>query len=83
MIQSSLFSLRFALVAALFLASLESSISSCRAQFDTIINVPPDAPLESIESNTQLNLFDGGALPSSTFVGGLNGTASNAEFKRE
>ncbi|MEZ6103553.1 MAG: hypothetical protein R3E01_31800 [Pirellulaceae bacterium] len=60
---------------------LLSFTTPCWGQFDTIINVPPDAPLESIESNTQLNLFDGGAISSSSlFVGGLNGTASNAEF---
>ena len=34
-------------------------------QFTTVINVPPDPAPSSIGSDTQLNLFDGGTLPSS------------------
>jgi hypothetical protein len=39
---------------------------SCLAQFDTIINVPPDAAPMFVGSNTQLNLMESGVIPSSS-----------------
>ncbi|MEM8866343.1 MAG: hypothetical protein AAGF31_12430 [Planctomycetota bacterium] len=40
------------------------------AQFDTVINIPPDIPPFEIESSTQVNLFDGGMLGGS--IGSIN-----------
>jgi hypothetical protein len=47
------------------------------AQFDTIINVPPDRPPGEIESNTQLNLFDGGSI--TRLDAGPSGNGTNIE----
>ncbi|MFO0790115.1 MAG: hypothetical protein U0805_11725 [Pirellulales bacterium] len=47
-----------------------TSNESTQADFVTIINVPPAAPVSGIVSGTQLNLFDGGAL-SDYFQAGL------------
>ena len=33
------------------------------AQFDTVIDVPPDEPPAEIGSNTQLNIFQFGVVP--------------------
>lgn len=56
----------------------------CHAQFGTIINVPPDVPPKSIDSNTQLNVLEGGDLPS-TFqmpfqIGLEDGSSTNVEL---
>jgi hypothetical protein len=57
--------------------------SHALGQFATIINVPPDPAPGSIGSNTQVNLFDGGVLPSSLgaslHVGDPNGSSTNVE----
>jgi len=47
---------------------LSLAATVCRAQFTTIINVPPQVAPSSILSGTQLNLFDGGMLPGGFFA---------------
>ena len=49
------------------------------AQFDTIINVPPDVAPSSIGSNTQLNLFDTGVLQAGFQAGNSGGGDTNIE----
>jgi hypothetical protein len=49
------------------------------AQFATVLNVPPDAAPQSIGSNTQLNLFDGGVLPAGFEAGLANDSSTNVE----
>src|SRR3954467_3523581 len=53
---------------------------AARAQFTTIINVPPDAPVSHIGSNTHLNLFPGGMLPENFEAGVSNVTNTNLEM---
>ncbi len=75
-VQQFFFSLLFAVCA--FTIAKEAS-----AQFGNIINIPPEpnvGPHESIGSDTQLNLFDGGRIDSSFRVGMPNGSASNVEL---
>ena len=50
------------------------------AQFDTVINVPPDSAPESIGSNTQFNLRDNGVLPFGFAVGARDEASVNAEL---
>jgi hypothetical protein len=67
----------------LYLAGVLWFIASARslAQFTTVINVPPDSPPASIGSGTQLNVLEGGAVPSSfdhPFQSGLpDGSSTN------
>ena len=49
------------------------------AQFTTIINVPPDPAPASVGANTQLNLFEGGALPARFTAGSSGATSRNIE----
>ncbi len=59
--------------------------SWCMAQtgaaqvFTTIINVPPDVASASIGSDTQLNLFDNGAIGDLFDAGARDGTSTNVE----
>jgi hypothetical protein len=64
------------LPACLLVALLPASL---RAQFTTIINVPPDIAPTSIGSNTQLNLFDGGSIGINFDAGATNGASVNVE----
>jgi hypothetical protein len=73
--QSRLAWLTFTILAGLVL----SSPIPARAQFTTVINVPPDVAPNSIGSNTQLNLFDGGSIGSSFDAGASNGSGVNIE----
>ena len=61
--------------------ALVFSFAQCaRGQFTNIINVPPDRAPSSTGADTQLNLFDGGELPSSFTVGATNALNSNVEL---
>ena len=51
-----------------------------RAQFATIINVPHDIAPSQIGSNTQLNLFDGGALTAYFHAGVSDVMSTNLEL---
>ncbi len=54
--------------------------AAARAQFATVINVPPDLAPNAIGSDTQLNMFDGGSTTGSSFrVGAADGSSSNSE----
>lgn len=50
-----------------------------RGEFTTIINVPPQEAPQSIDSNTQLNLFSTGELPPYFVAGNPFGTATSVE----
>ncbi|MCO6045614.1 hypothetical protein NG895_17085 [Aeoliella sp. ICT_H6.2] len=56
---------------------------TARGQFNTVINLPPDLAPTSIDSDTQLNVLDGGVLPSSSSsgfqAGRSDGTSTNVE----
>ncbi|QEG33139.1 hypothetical protein [Bythopirellula goksoeyrii] len=54
-------------------------LPSAQAEFDTIINAPPDTVPTSIDSNTQLNLSEGGAIGSLFHAGHFHGTSTNVE----
>ena len=49
------------------------------AQFTTVLDIPPDLAPTSIESDTQLNLSDGGVLPDGFRAGNVDGTSTNME----
>src|SRR5262245_6907037 len=58
--------------------------TTVRGQFATVYNVPPDVVPQTIHSNTQVNVFEGGSVgsPLSTNgldIGGPSGTDSNME----
>lgn len=63
---------------------LVAAASDSPGQFSTVINVPPDAAPASIGSDTQLNVSDGGVIPSThsdPFQAGLSvDTSSNIEL---
>lgn len=61
----------------LLLCALASVASG---QFATVIDVPPDVAPQQIDSNTQLNLSDGGLLPSGFVSGRSDGSSSNIEI---
>jgi len=72
------------LVAALALALLALPAAMLGAEeedpaFTTIINVPPDEAPGAIDSNTQLNLFEGGSIPSYFDAGKPDGSSVNVE----
>ena len=53
-----------------------------RAQFTTVIDVPAGTslpPQSSIDSNTQLNLFDGGSIGAGFSAGASDGSSANIE----
>lgn len=52
----------------------------CFADFSKIFNVPNDDPPHGLLSNMQLNLFDGGVLPSIFNLGNTYGDNSNVEL---
>lgn len=56
-----------------------TSTATARAQFANIINVPPEAAPQSVGSNTQLNLFIGGALSAGFEAGSPDHTSTNVE----
>ncbi len=74
---------------AIFVLTLAGAVN---AQFTTVINVPPDVAPDSIGSDTQLNLMDGGMLsgmpadpdnPNSTGIfeaGSPDGSSQNVEL---
>ncbi len=72
-----------ALKSILILVAVFSAQES-NGQFTTVINVPPEVAPESIDSDTQLNLMDGGVLTgdsASVFqVGSPDGTSQNVEL---
>ncbi len=50
--------------------------------FDTVLNIPPDPSIgddQSIESSTQLNLYDGGSIGLFFNAGSPDGSSSNVE----
>ena len=49
------------------------------AEFTTVLNVPPDPAPDQIGSDTQLNLFEGGALPDLFHAGAPDGSSSNVQ----
>lgn len=53
------------------------------AQFATVIDVPADIPsiesMTTIDSNTQVNLFDGGSIGDFVHAGNSDGTITNVE----
>ena len=53
--------------------------ATATAQFDTIINVPPNIAPISIGSNTQLNLFPGGQIGANFVAGSANGSSVDVE----
>ena len=53
--------------------------STTGAQFTTVINVPPDVAPSSIDSDTQLNLFDGGTIGLLFDAGSASGASANIE----
>ncbi len=58
------------------------SVRPALGQFTTIVNIPPDpdfGSFQSIGSNTQLNLFDGGSIGNVFRVGELTSGNSNIE----
>jgi hypothetical protein len=55
------------------------SQGTAHAQFTTIINVPPQVAPTAVDSDTQVNLFDGGAIGERFFVGSANPPKSNIE----
>jgi hypothetical protein len=67
-------SLLYALTAALLV-----SPADVRAQFTTVINVPPEVAPTSIGSDTQLNLGDGGEIGSNFDAGADDGSSTNVE----
>lgn len=80
--------LRFLRSCALFLTSTAaiflalSSIAKGQtdpANFDTVINVPPDIAPNSIGSSTQLNLSDQGVIGEKFLAGALDGSSSDVE----
>ncbi len=53
-----------------------------RAQFATVIDIPAGTslpPQSSIDSNTQLNLFDGGSIGAGFSAGAIDGSSANVE----
>ena len=54
-------------------------ISPAFAQFDKVINVPPDNAPHSLPENTQLNLFTGGELPNPFSAGEVSRKNNNIE----
>ena len=74
------FLLSRALFASLSLVFVELASTCCRAQFNTVINIPPDAPPINVDSNTQLNLYDGGLLSSHIRLGSILADSHDIEF---
>src|SRR5687767_7340826 len=66
-------------IAIVFLSLQAHMHVPSRAQFSTVISVPPDVPPFAISSNTQLNVYDGGTIPSGFAVGAFNGSITNVE----
>src|SRR5262245_55380437 len=50
-----------------------------RGQFTTTYNVPPNVAPSTIFSNTQLNVFDGGAISNAFAAGDSLGTSTNVQ----
>ena len=72
-------SMQSLLVFAFFLCL---AVSSVRGQFTTILNIPPAPDVgdnQSISSNTQLNLSDGGSIGHLFEAGLSDGTSTNLE----
>ena len=63
---------------ALFVWAL--SASSVVGQWTTVITVPPDSAPNAVESNTQLNVFEGGILPISFHAGATDGSSTNVQI---
>src|SRR5688500_15564287 len=58
-------------------------VAKATARCSTVINIPPDTAPLSLESNTQLNVLDGGLLqiPVGDFhLGDFAGTSTNVEL---
>ena len=67
----------FCLVLCQFFTTLQAY-----GQFTTVLNIPPDPNIgddQSIGSDTQLNLADGGAIGISFDAGAFDGTSTNVE----
>jgi len=64
------------LAAALLVLCLTAPAS---AQFTTVLNIPPNIAPNSIGSNTQLNLFNGGTIGNNFNAGASNGLSEDAE----
>lgn len=60
--------------------------SQALGQFDTVLNIPPDPDIgngESIGSNTQVNLHDGGAIGASFDAGASDGSSTDVQVNVE
>ena len=55
-------------------------VANVTAQFQTTINVPPNVAPETIGTNTQLNLHDGGVLPANLGLGSRRQPVVNSEL---
>ncbi|MEM8945640.1 MAG: hypothetical protein AAGD11_10695 [Planctomycetota bacterium] len=51
-----------------------------RAEVTTIINIPSDPPPVSVDSHTQVNVFEGGLLDSYFGLGEIDGSTENIEL---
>ena len=67
--------IRFTLI-FLFSSVLSGVLS---AQFNTVINIPPESDPGTIQSDVQLNLLPFGTLGSNFDAGEFNGTSTNVE----
>ncbi len=66
------------LVVSLFVLVVFRGVAS--GQFTTVIDVPPDVAPGSIGSDTQVNLFAGGALGDGFEMGASDGSSTNLEL---
>jgi hypothetical protein len=70
---------RLLLYSAMFLLCLGALAPPAAAEFSTTINVPPKPAPESIDSDTQLNLFAFGRLGDDFVAGSFSGLSTNVE----
>jgi hypothetical protein len=74
----------FITIVLCFACNIALSTGQVYALFSTILNIPPDPniteELQFIDSDTQLNLFDGGSIAERFSAGSRNGTSMNVEM---
>lgn len=71
----------FQLLRSLFAWTILSVVCQTSwAQFTTTLNIPPDVAPSQIESDTQLNLGDGGVTSNGFSAGNPNGSSTNVEM---
>lgn len=69
-------------IALVVCAGTVLSCSSARAQFATIINIPPAPsipPQSTLGSRTQLNLYPGGSIGDDFRIGSADGSVTDVE----